>query len=98
MHTPHTQQVDFTMHLEDIAFIRNLFIKRMAKEYYTPDTQKFADSKVDDYPEQLYNWFQKLKLYYFGRSKAHQDDIKVTDEKVCVNYLVFITVKVCGVH
>ena len=60
----------------------------MAKEYYTPDTQKF-DSNAQDYPEQFYNWFQKLKLYYFGRYKAHQDDIKVTDEKVCVNYYAY---------
>jgi len=55
----------------------------MDKEYYTPDTQKFADSKVEDYPEQVYNCFQRFKLYYFGRSKSHQDDIKVVDEKVC---------------
>jgi len=70
------------MHLEDIAFIRDLFIKRMDKEYFTPDTQKFADSKVEDYPEQIYNRFQQFKLFYFGRSKTHQDDIKVADDKV----------------
>ena len=79
---PYYLQVDFTMYLEDIGFIRNFFIKRKDKEYYTPDTQKFADSKVEDYPKQLYSWFQKFKLFYFGRSKSHQDDIKVVEEKV----------------
>ena len=54
----------------------------MDKEYYTPDTEKFADSKVKESTKQTYNCFQKFKLYYFGRSKAHQDDIKVIDEKV----------------
>ena len=54
----------------------------MDKEYYTPDTQKFADSDIENARKQEYNWFQRFKLYYFGRSKSHQDDIKVVDEKV----------------
>ena len=69
----------------------------MDKECFTPDTQKFADSKVEDYPEQIYNQFQQFKLFYFGRSKTHQDDIKVADDKGCVtrqcmcnNYLVMV--------
>jgi len=63
----------------------------MDKEYYTPDTQKFADSKVEDYPEQVYNCFQRFKLYYFGRSKSHQDDIKVVDEKVYIYIYIYIS-------
>jgi len=88
------QQVDFTLHIEEIGFIRQLFIKKMDKEYYTPDTQKFADSKVEDYPEQVYNWFQRFKLYYFGRSKTHQDDIKVVDEKVCIRCWVLVHISI----
>ena len=78
-------QVDFTLRIEEISFIRQRFIKRMDKEYYTPDTQKFAESRVEDYPKQVYNCFQRFKLCYFGRSKTHQDDIKVVDKKVCIN-------------
>jgi len=75
------------MHIEEIGFIRQKFIKRMDKEYYQPDTEKFSDSNVEEAGKQTYNYFQKFKLYYFGRSKAHQDDIKVVDEKVCEEIL-----------
>ena len=75
------------MHIEEIGFIRQKFIKRMDKEYYQPDTEKFSDSNVEEAGKQTYNCFQKFKLYYFGRSKAHQDDIKVVDEKVCEEIL-----------
>ena len=85
------------MHIEEIGFIRQLFLKRMDKEYYTPDTQKFADSKVEDYPEQVYNCFQRFKLYYFGRSKDHQDDIKIVDEKVYTSHCI-IRVLCCMIH
>ena len=50
------------MHIEEIGFIRNLFIKRIDKEYYTSDTQKFAGSWVEDYPKQVYYLFQRFKL------------------------------------
>ena len=98
------RQVDFTLHIEEIGFIRQLFIKRMSKEYYTPSTSKFADEEEakkgsteepqnKNEKKQEYNMFQRFKLYYFGRSKSHQDDIKVVDEKVNYNH-IYVLLKI----
>ena len=86
--------MNFTLRIEEFHCIRKLFIKREEKEYYTPDTSKFADSNVQNYGKQAYNYFQRFKLYYFGRSKSHQDDIKVAEEKVWQNKILHIVLYV----